>query len=49
MIPGDDHKARQDMVRRKTAKYLMRAEDIYQQFVISSHGQQDHNRWHVSA
>ena len=47
LILGDDHKARQDIKKKKTARYLMHAEDIYQKFVLPSSGQQDQKRWHV--
>ena len=46
LFAGDDNTQRRDVVRRKTAKYLMKAEDIYNKY-LAPKGPND-NRWDVS-
>jgi hypothetical protein len=43
---GDKNKARRDAVRRKTAQYLMKAEDLYNRHLAND--TVDDKRWSVS-
>ena len=45
-VQGDTNKARRDAVRRKTAQYLMKAEDLYNRHLASEN--LDERRWAVS-
>jgi hypothetical protein len=42
---GDKNKARRDAVRRKTAQYLMKAEDLYNRHLAND--TVDDKRWSV--
>ena len=44
---GDDNKARREVVRRKTARYLLKAEDIYNTYLSSDKSTSSTERWHV--
>ena len=44
-LTGDKNKARRDAVRRKTAQYLMKAEDLYNRHLASD--TVDDKRWSV--
>jgi len=43
---GDGNKSRRDAVRRKTAQYLMKAEDLYNRHLAKEAS--DEHRWAVS-
>lgn len=45
-VQGDVNKARRDAVRRKTAQYLMKAEDLYNRHLATEN--LDERRWAVS-
>ena len=48
-LSGDDNAGRREVVRRKTARYLMKAEDIYNRHLVGAKGPAaDDNRWDVS-
>ena len=44
-VQGDTNKARRDAVRRKTAQYLMKAEDLYNRHLAME--KLDERRWAV--
>ena len=45
LIAGDKNKSRRDAVRRKTAQYLMKAEDLYNRHLAKDTS--DERRWVV--
>ena len=44
---GDENKARREVVRRKTARYLLKAEDIYNSYLASDKTAASSERWQV--
>ncbi|KAL3874775.1 hypothetical protein ACJMK2_037745 [Sinanodonta woodiana] len=46
-VQGDKNKARRDAVRRKTAQYLIKAEDLYNKYLSKEN--QDERRWEVNS
>ena len=46
VVPGDSNKGRRDAVRRKTAQYLMKAEDLFNRHLSTE--KVDERRWGVS-
>ena len=46
---GDENKTRREVVRRKTARYLIKAEEIYSNHLAAQEAAtKDSQRWHVS-
>ncbi|KAK3592556.1 hypothetical protein CHS0354_005618 [Potamilus streckersoni] len=46
-VQGDKNKSRRDAVRRKTAQYLIKAEDLYNKYLSKEN--QDERRWAVDS
>ncbi len=47
-LSGDDNKGRREVVRRKTARYLMKAEDIYNTYLHGDKAAASGERWQVA-